>query len=177
MKDSKVVFFEISIAKNNAPRGTVSYKRITLAERLDIFRLLHIERLKPSQIAKLLNRKPSTITREITKGMDNKVYNPLVAEMRRLEVRKKQRPNLKMTKEAWKLVKAKLELGWPPEQIAKWLRLECPEHSMSAKTIYNYISFHMKGELKMSTLMDLLQRGTIQQQEEETDKKEGDKPA
>jgi len=123
-----------------------SYKRITFAERLDIFKFLYIEKLKPSQIAKLLNRKPSTIIREIAKGMDsNGVYSPSVAEMRHLKAMRNRRPRLKMTEEAWKQVKPKLELRWSPEQIAKWLKREHPEHSMSVKTIYNYLSLHREG--------------------------------
>jgi IS30 family transposase len=45
---------------------------------MDIFRLLYIERLKSSAIAVGLNRRPSGITRELEKGMDNGMYNPIV---------------------------------------------------------------------------------------------------
>jgi IS30 family transposase len=43
---------------------------MTLVERMDIFRLLYVERLKPSAIASALNREPSSITREQEKGVD-----------------------------------------------------------------------------------------------------------
>jgi len=123
----------------------LNYKRMTFTERMNIFKFLYVEKLKPSRIAKLLNRNLSSITREISKGIDkNGLYNPLVAEVRHLEAKKKQRPHLKMTEEAWKLVRAKLELNWSPEQIAKWLRREYPEYSMCAKTIYNYMLSCMK---------------------------------
>jgi IS30 family transposase len=73
---------------------------------MDIFELLYVERLKPSAIAVALNRKPSTITREIAKGMDNRMYNFVIAETGHLEARRNQRPCFKMTDEArsaWKL--------------------------------------------------------------------------
>ena len=119
----------------------MGYRRMILAERVGLFELLYMRRLNPSQIAKLLNRRPSTITREIANGADSYgVYNPLKAETRHLGVRRKQRPRIKMTKEAWELIKSKLDLNLSPEQIAEWLKHEHPEHSMCAKTIYNYMS-------------------------------------
>jgi hypothetical protein len=45
---------------------------MTLVERMDIFRPLYVERLNPPA----LNRAPSSITRELEKGMDNGMYNP-----------------------------------------------------------------------------------------------------
>ncbi|MDR0721951.1 MAG: TonB-dependent receptor [Treponema sp.] len=53
----------------------MSYQRMTLVERMDIFKLLYVEWLKPSAIATALNRKPSSITRELEKGVDfMKIY-------------------------------------------------------------------------------------------------------
>ncbi|MDR1220101.1 MAG: hypothetical protein LBK73_10930 [Treponema sp.] len=43
----------------------MSCQRITLIEWMDIFRLLHVERRKPSAIAAVPNRKPSSVTREL----------------------------------------------------------------------------------------------------------------
>jgi IS30 family transposase len=54
----------------------MSYQRMTLVGRMDIFRLLYVEWLKPSAIATALNRTPSSITPEWEKGMDNGIYNP-----------------------------------------------------------------------------------------------------
>jgi IS30 family transposase len=91
--------------------------------------------------------------------MDNGMYNPLTAELRHLKQRSSQRPHLKMTEEIWEAVKPQLELRWSPKQIAEWLSTEYPAHVMSGKTIYNYVHFHMKGELKKLALEDLRQRG------------------
>jgi IS30 family transposase len=140
---------------------------MTLVERMDIFRLLYVERLKPSAIAAALNRKPSSITRELEKGLDQGMYNPIIAETRHLEARRNQRPILKMTGEVWNIVKPQLENRWSPEEVAKWLRKEYPEYGMSGKTIYNYIFFHMKGELKKLALQDLRLRGKGRKRGEE----------
>jgi IS30 family transposase len=132
---------------------------MTLVERMDIFRMLYVERRKPSAIAAALNRKPSSISRELEKGMDNGMYNPVLAETKHLEARRNQRPRLKMTDEAWSIVKPQLEKRWSPEEVAKWLEKEYPCSAMSGKTIYNYVFFHMKGELKKLALQDLRLRG------------------
>jgi IS30 family transposase len=91
---------------------------------MDIFKLLYVERLTPSAVAAALNRKPSSITREIAKGMDNGMYNPVIAEAGCLEARRNQRPRLKMTDEAWAVIKPQLEKRRPPAEVAKQLKKE-----------------------------------------------------
>jgi IS30 family transposase len=86
---------------------------------MDIFKLLYVERLTPSAAA--LNRKPFSITRETAKGMDNGMYNPVIAETGCLEARRNQRPRLKMTGEAWAVIKLQLEKRWSPVEVAKQL--------------------------------------------------------
>jgi IS30 family transposase len=127
---------------------------MSLVERMDIFRVLYVERLKRSAIAAALSREPSSVTRELEKGMDTGMYNPMLAEVRR-----NQSPHLKMTDEAWNMVKPRLEHRWSAEEVAAWLKKECPEYAMSGKTIYNYVFFHMKGEVKKLALRSLRLRG------------------
>jgi IS30 family transposase len=112
---------------------------MTLGERMDIFRLLSVERLKPSAIAAALNRQPSSITRELERGMDKGMYNPVIAEARHREARRNQRPRLKMTDEACRSIKGQLEKRWSPEEVATWLERAYPCYAMWGKTIYNYI--------------------------------------
>ena len=38
---------------------------------MDLFKLLYVERLKPSAVAAALNRRPSSIAREMEKGMES----------------------------------------------------------------------------------------------------------
>ena len=137
----------------------MSYNRITFKERLEIFKLLYVERKKPSAIAKILNRSASTISREINKGTESGDYNPFEREFLHLKARRYQCPHLKIDKESWKYIKSKLELRWSPKEIAYWLKEEHPEHSMCGKTIYNFIHFHLRGELKKLAIKDLRRRG------------------
>jgi IS30 family transposase len=64
-----------------------------------------------------------------------------------------------MTNEAWTRVKSQLEKRWSPEEVATWLKQEYPFYAMSGKTIYTYIFFPMKGELKKRALQDVRLRG------------------
>jgi IS30 family transposase len=149
----------------------MSYKRMTLGERMDIFRLLYLEKQNKSRIASLLGRKPSSISRELEKGLDRGMYNPFLAEMEHLKARKQQSPKLKIDNKVWDIIKPQLELRWSPEEIAKWLKKNYPEHTMSGKTIYNYLYFHMKGELKKLALEDLRQRGKPRKKGNSTEKR------
>jgi IS30 family transposase len=131
-----------------------------MEERMEIFRLYYKEGMKRSQIAKTIGRSPSSINAEIAKGQNKKgEYDPVVAERESISARNSQVPQLKMTDRAWKLVEKKLKLHWSPEQIEQWLKQEYPMHSMSAKTIYDYIHLHMKGELWKLALKDLRLKG------------------
>jgi IS30 family transposase len=144
---------------------------MTFAERMDLFKLYHIEKLNKKQIADRLHRSPSSIGRELEKGNDSGAYNPFVSEILHLQARKYQCPKLKVSSTVWNLIKPKLELRWSPEEIAQWLMAEYPEHTMSGKTIYNYVHFHMKGELKKMALSELRQRGKARKQYEKGDKR------
>jgi IS30 family transposase len=86
--------------------------------------------------------------------------------MERLQTRKQQSPKLKIDEKVWSIIKPELELRWSPEEIAEWLKERHPEHAMSGKTIYNYVQFHMKGELKKLALEDLRQRGKTAKERE-----------
>ena len=145
----------------------MSYERITLEEREEIFRLRYEERLFLWEIGQKLNKNKSSISRELKRGTRDKLYNPITAEANHLNARKRRCPKLKMTSEAWVLIKPKLEQRWSPEQVAQWLEKEYPCYAMSAKTIYNYIHFHMKGELKRIALEDLRQKGKKRRQHTE----------
>jgi transposase, IS30 family len=137
----------------------MSYQRMTFEERITVFKLHQMEKLSNSELASRLNRSISSISRELARGMDSGSYNPFIAECEHLRQRRYQSPKLKIDSIAWSLIKPRLELRWSPDQIANWLKREYPEYAMSGKTIYNYIQFHMKGELKRLALSDLRQRG------------------
>ncbi|MDR1220243.1 MAG: hypothetical protein LBK73_11645 [Treponema sp.] len=95
-----------------------------------------------------MNREPSSDTHEQEKGVDKGMYNPALAEARRLESRRIPRPRLMMSDEAWNTVKPQLEKRWSPEEADKWLEKEYPCYAMSGKTIYNYVFSYEKGTEK-----------------------------
>lgn len=137
----------------------MGYKRIDFQERMNIFRGLYVYHLNPTEIAERLKRRVSTITREIKKGWDYDAYNPVLAEAISQQQRSYQRPKGKIDTTLWKIIKTKLLKRWSPEQISKFLHEEGFEKTVCAKTIYNHISFHLKGELKKLALQELRQRG------------------
>jgi transposase, IS30 family len=146
----------------------MSYKRMCLSERMEIFKGLYQLRMNPAAIAMKLNRSVSTITREIAHGRDGDDYNPFYAECIHLRQRIKQSPKKKIDANLWKHIKNKLELRWAPEQIARFLS-ESRIGSVSGKTIYNYINFHLKGELKKLALREFRRRGKGRRSSLQTD--------
>lgn len=132
---------------------------MSLVERMSIFQMLYTQKMKPTEIAVKLNRSVSTITRELNRGADKGNYNPLLGEYNHLLQRRYQVPKLKIDNTVWKIIKPKLVARWSPEQIAQWLKSDYPEYIVSGKTIYNYLHFHMRGELKKLALKDLRQHG------------------
>jgi IS30 family transposase len=149
----------------------MSYQRMTFKERMDIFRMFHLQKLSKSKIAQKMGRAVSSISREIDRGADSGSYNPFIAEYSHLMQRRHQCPSLKVDSEAWRLIKPQLESRWSPDEIAKWLKTEYPEYDMSGKTIYNYIHFHMAGSLKKLALKDLRQRGKKRKSSTNDDKR------
>jgi transposase, IS30 family len=149
----------------------MSYQRMTFKERMDIFKMFHLEKLTKSEIAKRTGRALSSVSREIERGKDAGSYNPFLAEYIHLKQRKYQSPRFKIDSKVWELIKPKLELRWSPDEIAKWLKKDYPEQSMSGKTIYNYIHFHMGGSLKKLALKDLRQRGKLRKSSTNNDKR------
>jgi len=99
----------------------MAYKRLNLAERMEIFKGLYHLKMSPSKIAKKLNRSPSTITREIKKGSEEYEYNPFLSEYRHLDIRRQQCRKLRIDNKLWREIKPRLELRWSPIQISSYL--------------------------------------------------------
>lgn len=121
------------------------YTHLTIEERENILRML-VEGKKIREIAKALERSPSTISRELHRNCKRKEdYSPAKAERaykKRREKSGRQRifkVNLK-TKE--KIRRLFLDFHWSPEQIAYRLRLENSSIQISYATIYRGIYSH-----------------------------------
>lgn len=132
----------------------MSYTHFTLSERKYLQQLLSEEK-SFREIAAILERSPSTISREVNRNKskykpnrktDNKYqYNHWRAENLYIIRRRAQhRRALKPETKEWDYIIEKLSLFWSPEQIVNRYELEYGEKTVSFSTIYRYI---YRGEL------------------------------
>lgn len=148
-----------------------SYKRITTEDREDIA-VYDSRGVSQSVIAEKLGVSQSTISRELKKGADRGSYNPFLAQREQQHRALRRRPRLKINGPTWDVIEHHLALRWSPYQIASFLRNQANDGTVvvvSEKTIYNYLRFHMKGELQKLALQELRQKGKKRtKQSEET---------
>ena len=117
------------------------YRQLTIDER-DLIAVHHANGFNISEIAKMINRNKSTISRELTRNSSKctKIYLPNKAH-KRAQKRKKQaamKEELKCHK-IRNFVKNKLKIGWTPEYIAGDLALDPQNFQISHESIYLYI--------------------------------------
>lgn len=131
---------------------------LSLAEREEISRSLaagHPIR----QIAQLLRRAPSTISREISRNGGQTSYRANCADDAAWT--RAQRPKtckLVGNPVLAEIVAAKLQLQWAPEQIAGWLKHTFPgdeDFQVSHETIYRSLFIQARGALKKELLAHL----------------------
>jgi len=149
---------------------------LTLCEREEISRGL-VSHLSMRAIAVQLGRAPSTISREIIRngGYDN--YRATQAEQAAWDrAHRPQRCKLADNRSLSRIVAAKLQLNWSPEQIAGWLKNEYPgeEHNyVSHETIYRSLFVQARGVLKKELLQYLRSQRTIRRSKHSSLKKKG----
>ena len=111
--------------RNQAKRKSVketAYKRLTIRDRTRIYDLLN-DGKTAAQIARILSRSRSTITREIKRNKSQKGYRFKKAQKRsdaRMRVKASKRH--KLTREMWLRTKELLKKGWTFEQISERMR-------------------------------------------------------
>lgn len=127
-----------------------NYKHLSFKERVSI-ELYRNDSLGVNQIAKKLNRSPSTISREIKRNpweFMNTQYNSTGAQ-RYYKTRIKtatKRVSFMILTEVQIYVESRIKLGWSPEIIAGRMKFENYEYPVSHETIYQYI-YKKKPEL------------------------------
>ena len=114
------------------------YSHVDIDERYELFRLREAGTAQ-KEIAVLMNRSESTISRELRRNaLPKGGYRPgsadRIALSRRRRSSKLERLNL-----LGQHVRDRLAMGWSPEQIAGRLRLEGSEHTVGVETIYRFI--------------------------------------
>lgn len=130
-----------------------SHKALTLIEREEISRAC-VAGKTIRQIALMLKRAPSTISREIKRNGGKIAYRAHQAENKAWQNAK--RPKLCYLSTNIKLrdiIEAKLTLNWSPEQISNWLKHMYPTEKamwISHETIYKSMFIQSRGVLKKS---------------------------
>ncbi len=132
------------------------YTRINLKER-EVIAELRFKEKSIRSIAKILNRSPSSICRELSKGysrnsfINYSVLNAQIISQKNESSRNSGKIKLQKHAKLRKFIKSKLELKWSPEQIEMSLKENRPSgiaESVSHQTIYTYIYLLPRGELK-----------------------------
>ena len=96
-----------------------AYERLTLRERTRIYDLQH-DGKKAAEIARILKRSRSTISRELKRNKSQKGYSFKKAQEKAdARVRVKAAARRKLTREMWTKAKELLEAGWTFEQISE----------------------------------------------------------
>ena len=136
------------------------YQRFQFNERENLSRYLAMN-YSYRQIAQLLNRPASAVSREINKrGFNRSEYRAILAQQRSQQLasvpHKKRKLDINLVLK--RVVIDHLELRWSPEQIAKRLKILYPEDMemhVSHETIYAYLYVHPRGSLKRRMIQQL----------------------
>ena len=104
-------------------------------------------------IARILNRAPSSISREVARNSGGAGYACTFAQQRcyKRRIYSRPQPKLAVGGKLFEQVRAWLHLGWSPQQIAGHLAKLHPDQGAlraSHETIYNLIYAQPRGELK-----------------------------
>ena len=146
---------------------TTKYHRLTFAEREQISQGIWAKE-KSSQIAQRLNRRPSTISREIRLQVSRKrwCYSAIKGqELSDIKKKKGRKKKILENEELQKYVHTKLRIEWSPEEIAKRLKLDYANDMtmrISHESIYQYLYCLPRGELKKELMKGLRQERKMQ---------------
>lgn len=144
---------------------------LTLHEREEISRgLARGHSLR--QIAAVVGRTASTISREVTRNGGAEQYRASEADERAWERALRPKPcRLAIHARLRRLVAAKLALDWSPQQIAGWLERQYPQDEtmrVSHETIYRSLFIQARGVLKKELLCHLRSRRMMRRSKKST---------
>jgi IS30 family transposase len=116
-------------------------------------------------MARLLDRAPSTVSREIQRNGGYDECRASVAEQQAWERARRPKPCrlARYPRIRWAVAR-KLRRNWSPEQIAGWLKRTYPadeSYHVSHETIYRSLFVQIRGVLKKELLSHLRSRRTI----------------
>ena len=146
---------------------------LTLAEREEISRALASGHSIRS-IASLLERAPSTISREIQRNGGQSCYRASQADQAAWDrARRPKTCRLAENRMLARIVATKLQLMWSPEQIAGWLKRTYPDgenDQVSHETIYRSLFIQARGVLKKELLQHLRRTRAMRRSRHHTQK-------
>jgi transposase, IS30 family len=132
---------------------TRNSQHLTLEEREEI-RVALSAKMSLRAIARMLNRSPSTISREVARNRGRRYYKAVDADNRSKRMAKRPKLGvLELNPELRQVVMEKLKLKWSPEQISGWLRVEYSRRKymqVSHEAIYKSIYVRAKGVIHHS---------------------------
>jgi IS30 family transposase len=136
----------------------MNYRRLSFEEREEISRLLSAG-FSMRAIANVLQRTPSTISRELSR-LKTSEYRAIIGQRRSIHKscsRRLGQSKIGNNPELQKAILSKLKLFWSPEQIANYLKetYECKSMHASKDTIYTYIYVQPRGELRTQLTQQL----------------------
>ncbi len=137
------------------------YQQLQPEERVTLASLAR-QKLGVREMAQVLNRSPSTVSRELRRNRGPQGYASADAREQSTDRRKAGRPAIKLHADAllFDVVCHFLRLLWSPEQIALTLAHIFPkghEHRVSHETIYNCIYAQPVGELRKELIASMRQ--------------------
>ena len=117
----------------------MNYNHLTINERACIYQFKQLG-MSIREIAKGLNRNPSTISRELKRNGCGKRYKylPHIAEQKYMNRRINCHRQIKIDVKAKTYIENKIEINWSPEQIYNYKK-DRPEYLPSVSTMYRWI--------------------------------------
>ncbi len=160
-----------SIYGQLAPHGGIrpaprcrSRLALRLSEREDISRGI-VAQQSIRSMARLLDRSPSTVSREVRRNGGYDQYRAALADERAWDrARRPKRCKLASHGPLRRAVARKLKLNWSPQQIAGWLQNAHPgdeSYHVSHETIYRSLFVQARGVLKKELMQHLRSKRTI----------------
>lgn len=158
-----------------APRRR-SVRVLSLAEREEISRGVAAG-VSLRSLAAALHRAPSTVSRELRRNGGRRRYRAAAADQRAWAQALRPKPCKLATHEPLRrLVVARLEDNWSPEQIAGWLKRTYPDDEacqVSHETIYRSLFVQARGVLKKELQAHLRSPRAIRRSRHATSKGDG----
>lgn len=138
-----------------------AYTHLRPEERVTLASLVQQD-FSQAKIARILNRSPSTISRELARNRQGADYRSAAAQRATVDRRRAARPPSKLNAGSvlWSIVTTCLFWHWSPMQIARTLRRLFPDQPalhVSHETIYTAIYAYPRGELKRQLVSYLRQ--------------------